>query len=230
MRKDIETIRSLHGLKRIEYIWDYYRYRIAAAVIILIIIVTAVSMLIEGHRHYRLDICVVLNTEDDCSDWFNTFEKELTSDGTGGRIHVNQDQPFDYDNRYYYVQELEVMTTVSSYRMDAAVCNADMYSYLLAINALAPLDEVLDKAQFDSLSAAGRITEDTAALQVDENGQVNTADGIPGYYAIELSGTQFAEAYNKPADGSDPEPLYAVIITSTDNMQDCVTLMTQLCR
>lgn len=228
MKNDrFEIIKSLHGMKKLEYIWDYYRYRIAAAIAILIITVTTINMLVEGRRHYRLDICAVLNTEDDCSSWFKDFEKSLTADG-GGRIRVNYDQPFDYDNRYYYVQELEVMTTVSSYRMDAAVCNGDMYSYLLAINACARLDEVLDPETFNTLTASGAIKEDTAALQADENGKVDPADGIPGYYGVDLTETAFGQTYNKPADGSGPEPLYAVIISNTDNMPDAVTLIREL--
>ena len=228
MREDLEKIKSVHGWKRVEYIWDYYRFRIAAVIITIIILIVAASMLIEGHRHYRLDICVVLNTEDDAQDWFDTFEKDLSGDGSGEPVRVNQDQPFDYSNRYYYVQELEVMTTVSSYRMDAAVCNEDMYSYLLAINALTPLDTVLDDRLFESLTASGRITEAVAGLQVDENGQVNEADGIPGFYAIELTGSAFAEKYNKPEPGEDAQPLYAVIISNTDNMPDCIRLLEAL--
>ena len=220
-----ETIKSLHGTKRLEYIWDYYRYRIAAAIVVVIIAVVAANMLIEGQRHYRLDIFAVLNTEDDCSSWFKDFEKSLTSDGTGGRIQVNYDQPFDYDNRYYYVQELEVMTTVSSYRIDAAICNEDMYSYLLAINACARMDEVLDSQTFKKLTGNGSLKEDLAGLQADENGNINTADGIPGYYGIDISDTAFGQAYNQPADGSTPEPLYAVIISNTDNMSDCIKLI-----
>ena len=228
MKNDrFEIIKSLHGLKKLEYIWDYYRYRIAAGIVILIIAVTAINMLVEGRRHYRLDICAVLNTEDDCSSWFKDFEKSLAADG-GGRIRVNYDQPFDYDNRYYYVQELEVMTTVSSYRMDAAVCNGDMYSYLLAINACARLNEVLDPETFNTLTASGAIKEDTAALQADKNGQVDPADGIPGFYGVNLTETAFGQAYNIPADGSEPEPLYAVIISNTDNMPDAVTLIKEL--
>ena len=226
----LEIIRSLHGRKRLGYIWDYYRYRIAAVIVTLIIAVTAVRLLAEGRRQYRLDICVVLNTEDDAGAWFDQFEKDLTSDGTEGRIRVNFDQPFDYDNRYYYVQELEVMTTVSSYRMDAAVCNADMYSYLLAINACARLDEVLDPSLYDSLLSSGSIREDLAGLQADENGQIHEEEGIPGYYGVELSGTQFAQDYNQPADGGTPEPLYAVIISNTDNMTDCTSFISQISR
>ena len=206
---------------------DYYRYKIGAALIAVIIIITFARMLYEGQKDYLLDVCVVIDNDSDCSDWFREFENEL-DDGYKGCIHLNQDQPFDYDNKYYYVQELEVMTTVSSYRMDAAICGPDMYSYLLAINACMRLDEVLPDNMAAKLQKENRLVYSTANIQILENGEEDTSDATEGFFAVDLTGTAFEQEYNYPAEGKEKEPLYAVIISNTDNLPDSVKLIEKL--
>lgn len=227
LRRDWNTFKSLSGKERLQFIWDYYRWRIVTCLFAVFIICAFAHMFWEGQKPCRLRVCVVLNTEDDCSPWFRSFTKELQSDGKPGLVDINQDQPFDYDNRYYYVQEIEVMTTVSSRRMDVAICGEDMYSYLLALNACLPLDEGLS----DDLSAAfmehGKLVYDTANLTIDEHGKVNPEDGIDGYYAVDLTGTEFETMYNQTEN--EDEPLYAVVISNTDHLEDCEALLEALC-
>lgn len=226
MHRNFNTFKSLHGKQRLQFIWDYYKWRIIVIVFSIVTVCTFASMLYEGQKPCRLQACVVLNTEDDCSRWFDKFTEELTSDGKPGKVDINLDQPFDYDNKYYYVQELEVMTTVSSMRMDIAVCGKDMYSYLLALNACLPLDEALSKDLVDSLSDNKKLVYDTANLKIDKNGNVNPDDGIDGYYAVDLSGTEFDSLYNQTEEGK--EPLYAVIISNTEHLEDCEKLLRAL--
>ena len=126
VRRDLDTFKRLSGKKKIGFIWDYYKWYILALVFAIVTICTFAHMIWEGQKPCRLRVCVVLNTEDNCRLWFDQFIEELTSDGKPGAVDVNLDQPFDYDNQYYYVQEIEVMTTVSSLRKDVAVCGPDM--------------------------------------------------------------------------------------------------------
>ena len=114
IHRNFNTFKSLHGKQRLQFIWDYYKWRIIVIIFSIVTVCTFASMLYEGQKPCRLQACIVLNTEDDCSRWFDKFTEELTSDGKPGKVDINLDQPFDYDNKYYYVQELEVMTTVSS--------------------------------------------------------------------------------------------------------------------
>jgi hypothetical protein len=125
---------------------------------------------------------------------------------------------------YYYVQEMEVMTTVSSGRMDVAICGEDMYSYLLALNACLPLDEALPADLIDQLKNTGQLIQSTAGLQEDDSGNVDLSQGIDGYFAIELSDTEFGQTYNQTSD-EEETPLYAVIISNTDHLDDSVSLL-----
>ena len=226
LRQDLDTLKRLDTRGKLQFLWDYYRWRILVCVCVVVIVGMFSHMLWEGQRPCRLRVCVVLNTEDDCSVWFRKFAQELESDGKEGDVDVNQDQPFDYDNRYYYLYEVEVMTTISSKRMDVAICGADMYRYLLALNACLPLDTALSEDLVSYLSTHEMLCYDTANLTEDENGNVDFADGIDGYFAVNLSGTEFEKTYNQTKEKK--EPLYAVIIANTQHLADSVALIQAL--
>lgn len=222
-KENWNTFKRLRGTKRLVFVWDYYKLPITIIVTLVAVAAIFGHMLWEGQKSYRLRVCVVLNSDDYCSSWFHSFEKELKKDGKSGSVEVNEDQPFDYDNQYYYLHELEVMTTISSGRMDVAICNADMYEYLLAINACLPLDTGLSKEFYEELSHRKMIDHNTANLQMDEYGNIDPADGIEGDYAVNLTKTKFAKKYNESG-----EPLYAVIISNTENPEDSVTLLEKI--
>ena len=226
LRQDFDTLKRLDARGKLQFLWDYYKWRVLVCFCVVVIVVTFARMLWEGQKPCRLRVCVVLNTQDDCGAWFREFTQDLKSDGKEGDVDVNQDQPFDYDNRYYYLYEVEVMTTISSQRMDIAICGADMYRYLLALNACLPLDTALSADLVSELSRRGMLCYDTANLTEDENGNVDLNDGIDGYFAIDLSGTEFEEAYNQTEEND--EPLYAVIIANTEHLADCEKLLRAL--
>lgn len=225
LKQDFHTFRGLSGKGKAEFVWDYYKWKILALVCAVFVLCLFGHILWEGQKPCRLRVCVVLNTEDDCSKWFRSFTEELTSDGNPGAVDINLDQPFDYDNMYYYVQEAEVMTTISSGRMDLAICGSDLYQYLLALNACLPLDTGLSKDLADALKGQGRLVFGTANLTEDKYGQVNPDDGIDGYYAIDLAGTDFFQEYNQT---KEEEPLYAIVIRNTKHLADCETLIQKL--
>ncbi|MCD8019991.1 MAG: hypothetical protein LUF92_10545 [Clostridiales bacterium] len=225
MKRDWNTFKRLSGKKKLGFFWDYYKLPTALILTLIICVCVFAHMLWEGQRPCRLRVCVVLNTEESCSYWFNNFISDLQQDGAEGDVDVNEDQPFDYDNSYYYLYEMEVMTQVSAQRIDVAICNADMYEYLLALNACATLDTFLPEELYNSLLEKEMLDYNTANLTEDEYGEVDLSDGIDGCYAINLDGTEFADTYNQTEDN---EPLYAVIISNTEHLDDSITLIEAL--
>lgn len=223
MKRDWNTLKQLRGKALLVHLWEYYKWFFLTVICVIWAAAVFANILWEGQKPCRLRVCVVLNTEDNCQRWFDDFGAALTADGKPGALDVNLDQPFDYDNMYYYVQEAEVMTTISSGRMDVAICGEDMYSYLLALNACLPLDEALPEEMADALS--GQMVYSTANLTVGEDGQVDPADGIDGYYALDLTQTEFAAQYNQ---GEGSGPLYGVVISNTEHLEDSFALLRAL--
>lgn len=218
IRQDLEKLKTMSGKERAEFIWIYYRWYLLAAVLTIFVVCHFAFLLWYGHRPCRLRVTVVLNDQDiSCASWFRSFEKELKADGLPGDLDMNEDNPFDYDNRYFQVMEARVMTTISSSRMDAAICNEDLYSYLLALKACMPLDELLPEYR-------SRLVESTAGVRINPDGTTDNTEAETGFFALELSDTLFGQEYNAGQD----EPLYAVIISNTTHLEDALTMMHRL--
>ncbi|MDE7205945.1 MAG: hypothetical protein K2N90_02070, partial [Lachnospiraceae bacterium] len=89
-----------------------------------------------------------------------------------------------------------------------------------------PLDTAHSADMVSELSQRDMLCYDTANLTENENGNVDLNDGIDGYFAVDLSGTAFEETYNQT--GENEEPLYAVIISNTEHLEDCEKLLREL--
>lgn len=221
--RDINTFKRLDGRRRLQFVFDYYKWKILGFLTALICVIMAVNLLWQGQKPCRLRVCAVLNTNESCAEWFDAFYRELSSDGNTDPVELDEDQPFDYDNMYYYVQEAEVMAKVSSQRMDAAVCGPDMYSYLLSVGACADLDTL----DFDTALAV----YSTAGIKYDRAGHEDRSGAKDGFYALDISGTAFGLKYNTTQDPDQaPEPLYFVIISNTRHLPDCLKLAEAISR
>jgi len=213
-RQELATILELHGWKRVEHIWIYYRTRIFVIIFTAIVVVSFAHMLWEGQKPCRLRVCAVLESGISCEDWFDDFYNELKTDGKSGALSLNEDQPFDRDNSYIEVMEMEIMALVSSGRMDVAVCGEDLYSYLLSINACMDMGKVWsDDKTTRFLFAEG------------EAGATPETPGVTGKYAVDITNTPFAEKYNYGEEGGK---LYAVIISNTEHFEDAKKLVAAL--
>lgn len=217
--RDFNTLKRLSRKQRLIFLWDYYKWRILVCICTIAAVFSFARILWEGQKPCRLRICVVLDTEYDCSSWFSSFTEELQSDGNPGSVDINFDQGFDRKNPYNHIQEMEILTTVSSGLMDAAVCGEDLYRYLLSINACLSLKQGLSADLYESLESSGRLVYDRADLRADEYGAGDGAGGIGGYYAVDLTESKFGQLYHQTGKGQ--ELLYMVIISNTEHLADC---------
>lgn len=223
--RDFHTLQRLRGKQKLIFLWDYYKWKILVTICTIFTIITFICILWEGQKPCRLRVCVVLNTEEDSQPWFSSFTEKLQSDGKPGAVDINFDQPFNINNPYHNIHEIEVMSTISSERMDVAVCREDLYRYLLSLNACFPLDQCLSKDLYQTLSEEGKLVYDTAGLTADKDGSIKAEGGIDGYYAVDCSGSQFFTLY---CASTNDEPLYAVIISNTSHLEECNALIRAL--
>lgn len=234
IKRDIRTFKRLSWKSRIRFLYDYYKWKILGTVTILICILTFASALWEGQKPKRMHICVALNNDEICSEWFDEFYRELSADGDTTPLDVNEDQTFDAQNTYYYIQELEVLTTVSSGRMDAAICGPDMYEYLLALRACMPLDTLAPAETFEQWKERGIVDKNISGIQISSGGKRSTAETTEGYYALDISNTEFGKKYNKKEqsllDQEAAAPLYFVVISNTLRHDDCLSLAEAITR
>lgn len=218
IRQDLEKLKTMSGKERVEFIWIYYRWYLLAAVLSVFVVCHFAFLLWYGQRPCRLRVNVVLNDQNiSCASWFRSFEKELKADGLPGDLDMNEDNPFDYDNRYFQVMEIRVMTTISSGRMDVAICNEDLYSYLLALKACAPLDQLIPEYR-------EQLVKSIAGQTINPDGSVDSTCAQEGFYALNLTNTSFGREYNAEQN----KPLYAVMIANTEHPADSLILLRAL--
>ncbi len=210
-RQEWETIMSLHGLKRLQHIWIYYRARIFVTIFAVFTVATFAHMLWEGQRPCRLRVCVMLETGESCEEWFDAFAEELKQDGKPGDVDLSEDRLFKYDDPYSSVMAAEIMATISSQRMDVAICGEDLYSYLLSLNACMDMDDVWGEEEKGNM-----------IFVTSEAGAAETGAGVKGEFALDLTGSAFAEKYNGGKDGG---PLYGVLISNTEHLEDARALL-----
>ncbi len=203
-RQELETIRRLHGFKKLEHIWIYYKARIFVICFSVFVIFTFANMLWEGQKPCRLRVCAVLESGISCEDWFENFYNRLKEDGKKGEVLLDEDFLFDSDNSYIRFMEVELMSMVSSQRIDAAVCGKDMYEYLLSLNACMALDELFDGEK--------------------PRNPVLAASQGRGEKGVDISGTAFAKKYNQGAYG----PLYVIVISNTEHKDDAKKLLEEI--
>lgn len=225
LKRDIRTFHRLSPKEKAQFIFDYYRWKILAGIFVLAILISVSQIIWEGQKKYDLYVCTVTDRETDFSEWFDEFAAEESSATKKCKISLNQDQPFDYTSNNYQVYELEVLTKISANLMDVAICNKDMYSYLLAINACASLDTLLNDEYLEQLKNKRRLNYETANLQIQEDGSVDETQGIPGYYAIKVEKKDFSK--HLPAS-EDSDTLYVVFIKNSCHTDQGIRLLKKI--
>ncbi|MCF0146275.1 MAG: hypothetical protein HUJ73_06780 [Eubacterium sp.] len=224
MERDWATFRSLSFKNKLIFIFDYYKLPIFFGVSIVVFIIIFAGLLIDGQKACRLRVCAVLNNGYSISSWFREVTNEMKKDGKKGAFDLNQDQPFDYENSYYYMHEIEVYSTIASQRMDVAICNPDMFEYLCIIDACMPLEEAFTPEEMEELIDSGKAYLSKQGMTIRDDGTVDESTAVDGYYGLDLDYTLFGEMYN--TDGNDEgKPLYAAIIKNSKNPEDAATFM-----
>lgn len=203
-------------------------------VCILITVPTILSILWEGQKPCRLHVRILPDTVIDCKEWVSSFTDDLQSDGKPGTVEILFDQAFTRDNPYHQVQEMEILATISSKRLDAAVCSEDLFQYLLELNACLPLEQGLSGELYQTLLDSSQLVYRRAGTSADEASVTNKRDEtgrdrIGGYYAVDLSRSAFYAQYGPsvPESGGRP-PLYLVILSNTEHLEDCAALVRAL--
>lgn len=223
MDRDFSTFQRLHGKKKIQFIFDYYKWYILAGIFCLLVILTFANIFYQGNKPYRIRTLAVLNTDANCKPWFDAFEEELTNHGKDGEISLNAEQPFSRKDMYFYVEQIEVQTSIANKRTDLVIGGKDLYQYVLMMKGCYPLDEVLEKKEVKRLKKEKRLLYSSAGLKENKDGSFDDSEAIKGYYAIDISNTAFGKKYNK-----SKKPLYAFLTSTNQNIKDSLVLLRKL--
>lgn len=136
MKTDLDTLRSLHGRKKWEHIWAYYKLPIAIALIIIYIFgYAAYRHLTKKEDILYLGLVNVTAGSDlteqlttDFSESQQLTQKQQVSLLSGLLLTENENA----DEQYVYASEMKLLGAVSAQQMDVVLMDAAARDELLA--------------------------------------------------------------------------------------------------
>lgn len=174
--------RQLHGRKKIQYLWDYYKFHFVVAGILLYI----PGYLLYGHLTHREPVFYAAFVNVVLGD---TLTRQL-SDGFLEAQHLDPDQYMCYlypdlcltegetgsGRQYVYASGIKIMGSIDAGRLDLVFMDQEALSYFLEQDALCDLETLIPEAD----PALYRSTESgSAALDLSHTPFIQNA-GFPG--------------------------------------------------
>lgn len=196
-----EKLRNLHGRKKIQYIWDYYKLPL----IILGIILYIIGYALYGHFTHREPVLYTALVNVNASGSLN---KQLSSDFldvldgnpsketvqlyTGLYLTDDEDSPY---HAYTYASRIKILAAIDGEQMDVVLMNKEAFDTFSQNGYLCDLEELLssgDTALYDLIKpflvTNTVILEDNAIdLQFDSS---ITYQAVTDTYAMGLNMSQ----------------------------------------
>lgn len=182
LKTEFAKIRSLPRGKRWEYIWEYYRLTFFLVVFSLFFLGALGSFLVNGLVHTlnpKQSVCIAFAVSDfsNCEAWMETCQTAIGYDAAKEDLQVLVAQPHNDTSDTF---RINTSVWLVNGQPDIFVVDNASYQYLLELEALADFSQTWP-----------------------EELQQLARDRMVSAYALEISGTPFAEAY-----GITDEPVY----------------------
>lgn len=181
-KEELSKLRSLSGRKRWEYIWEYYRLTFFLVVFSLFFLGALGSFLVNGLVHTlnpKQSVCIAFAVSDfsNCEAWMESCQAAIGYDAAKEDLQVLVAQPHNDTSDTF---RINTSVWLVNGQPDIFVVDNASYQYLLELEALADFSQTWP-----------------------EELQQLARDRMVSAYALEISGTPFAEAY-----GITDEPVY----------------------
>lgn len=198
--KSLETLRSLHGVKKLQYIWDYYKLPIAVGLILLYMI---------GYTVYRhvthkdtvlyaglINVSVGSDLEAQLGEGFLADQGVDTSKNTLNLYtgwYLTDDEMNEY-HEYTYATRMKVLAALDSEQLDVVLMNREAFDAFAQNGYLYNIEELLqetDPALYEKLKDAVvsnmEILEDNAEDMVFDSTLEYVSETTEYPMAIDLS-------------------------------------------
>ena len=159
VREKWQMICSLHGKKRMEYLWQYYRFVLYIAAAVLLVAIS-VMVMIGNKRKITVLSVVVTDADRESTEKFEELERSLLaylgSGNTREQILVDTAATSNQDDES--VMNLTMKMSIAE-ENDVVICNEDVYNRFHEQNAFADWSEILgeDSSEFADVTDGDRI-------------------------------------------------------------------------
>jgi hypothetical protein len=235
-RTEREKLRDLHGKKKLEYIWDYYKLPITLSVCAIALLI----YFIYGRLHQKDDILYVtvanieLSTEqsNQLSDGF--LEDFLGLDSSKYNVLMDTnlslvDEENSIDSQAEYASQVKIVATAASGQQDVLLLNEYAFTSLSKNGYFVDLDEFLssnDPELYEKVKTLFCESE----LVLEDNSDETILDPTLEYeavtekhpYGLLLSNTEIFD------EASDSDDLYLAVSSNAAHPQTCLEYLRYL--
>lgn len=201
-----EKLKQMNRKDKLWYIWSYYKFHMMAAVIVVFLIYAVASTVYRSSFTTAL-YCMCINSRTEAEMDFTPLEEDFAAWlDLGSKETITTETSFisygDAATDYSYASMAKITALVSAKDLDIMLCDSETLNHYASLSAYLDLEASLPP--------------ELLALVSDRLFYTTGADGVARAYAIDLSGTEFAEAVGL----AQQPPLLSIISNSerTDNV------------
>lgn len=181
-----EKLRSMSFRDKLWYIWNYYRFHMVAVVLAIIVAVNVGTVVYHSTFHTALH-CMIINSRDEEGFQSEPLEQDFASwAGMGKKDEIISETTFlafgDDASEYIYASMAKISALVAAKDLDVMICDEETLDHYSSMDGYLDLETVLPEELLN-------VVKDR--LYYTENG-----DGTRHAYAVDISGTAFAENSN----------------------------------
>lgn len=209
-----EKLKQMSARDKIWYIWEYYKFHLAALAVVICLISVIGNALYRQSFTTRLSIAVINDRSGDTGsmDPLEADLRRVLDCGKKDIIEINTGLMATYgDNvtEFGYATMAKISALVASRGLDVVIADRDSIDHYAGVDAFADLSELLPADLYDALA-----------------GEVYSAAGSEGQMipaAVSLEGTRFYEI-----TGIVMDPPYLAVIDGSPRKEAAVQMIRYL--
>lgn len=181
-----EKLRSMNFRDKLWYIWNYYRFHMVAVILAIVVAVNVGTVVYHSTFHTALH-CMIINSRDEEGFQAEPLEQDFASwAGLGKKEEIISETTFlafgDDASEYIYASMAKISALVAAKDLDVMICDEETLDHYSSMDGYLDLETVLP--------------EDIFSVVKDRLYYTENADGTRHAYAVDISGTAFAEDSN----------------------------------
>lgn len=205
-----EKLKQMDRKDKLWYIWAYYKFHMAAAVFVLFVLYIIASTAYRSTFSTALH-CICINSRTEAEMDFTPLEKDFAAWlGLSNKELITTETSFisygDAATDYSYASMAKITALASAQDLDILLCDPETIDHYASLGA--------------HLDLEADLPPELLALVSDRLYYTTGADGAAHAYAIDLSGTEFAEAI-----GLTQQPPLLGIISNSERIDNVLALL-----
>lgn len=230
-----ENLRSLHGGKKMQYIWDYYKLPITILCIVLYVIGYGIYGRLTHKDTVLYTALVNVNAGADLTGGLTSdFLEYLNLNPSKNKLelytglYLTGDELSEY-HEYTYASRMKIQATIDGELMDVVLMNKEAFDAFSQSGYLHDLDELLREKNpelysllSDDLAKNIVILEDNSMDMLFDTSLVYSAQTEEAFYGIDLSRTALI------SQAGFGEPVYLGIIANSPRVDTALMYLQYL--